>query len=135
MCCAKGFAADMGAWERAQESERRVVRQIMEYALRTWGWDLLPRALRLFSTRRDSPAALLMAMPVFDRWFAFTWVPNRDEESPEVPRTWPTAPLAVAWLCSGSARVNDFDRVVIMRATESPLQRVSSRNGTTWLVS
>lgn len=120
VCCATRFAAEVAAWRQGQEAERRLVSSIVEYALRTWGWDLFRRALRLFSTRRDSPAALLMAMPVFDRWFAFTWIPNPEDSDIDVPDTWPTAPLGITWLASGSARVSDRDQAFIVRAAESP---------------
>jgi hypothetical protein len=118
-CCATRFAAEAAAWRQSQEAERRLARSILEYALRTWGWDLFGRALRLFSTRRESPA-LLMAMPVFDRWFAFTWNPNPEDSDIDAPDTWPTAPLGITWLASGSARVSDYDQAFIVRAAESP---------------
>jgi hypothetical protein len=109
----------MAAWQQAQETERRLAKSLVEYALRTWGWDLFRRALTLFSTRRQ-PAALLLAMPVFDRWFAFTWIPNPEDEDIEVPHTWPTASLGVTWLASGLATASPFDQSFIVRAAESP---------------
>lgn len=119
-CCATCFATDVAAWRRAQEAERRLVRSIIEYSLRTWGWELFGRALRLFSTRKDSPEAVLIAMPVFDRWFAFTWIANLEDEDIDVPDTWPTASLGVTWLASRSATVSRFDQSFIVRAADSP---------------
>jgi len=118
-CCATRVAADIAAWQQAQGAERRLAKSIAEYALRNWGWDLFRRALTLFSTVRQ-PAALLMAMPVFDRWFAFTWIPNPEDEEIDVPDTWPTAPLGVTWLASGLATVSEFDQSFIVKAAESP---------------
>lgn len=121
-CCATRFAADMAAWRQAQEAEHRLAKSIAEYALQTCGWDLFARALRLFSTQSDSSRAPAIAMPVFDRWFAFTWIanPDPDDEDIEVPDTWPTASLGLSWLASGAATVSSFDQAFIVRAADSP---------------
>src|SRR5665213_1765650 len=119
-CCATCFAADMAAWRQAQEAEGRLVKSIVEYAFRTWGWDLLGRALRLFSMRRDSPEALLISMPVFDRWLAFTWIANHEDPDMDVPDGWPPASLGVSWLAAGSTTVSRFDQTFIVRAADSP---------------
>lgn len=104
------------------ETERRLVRQTIEYALSTWGQDLFANGLRHFTYTKGSPESLMMALPAFDRWFAFSWIPNLEleEEDLRVPDTWPTATLAVAWLTSQLAPVDDFDRAFVVTAAASP---------------
>jgi hypothetical protein len=59
-------------------------------------------------------------MPVFDRWFAFTWVANPENEDIEVPDTWPTASVGVSWLASGPTPASSYDQAFIVRAADSP---------------
>lgn len=69
--------------------------------------------------------ATIGLLTVFDRWFAFTWVPNSKDDDDEemeidVPEDWPTAPLSVTWLASGRTPASAFDRAFIVTAAASP---------------
>jgi hypothetical protein len=119
-CCADAFAREVPAWQQRQDAERRLVKAITEHAFRTWGWHLFTYALRMFSTKGNTPEVLLVAMPVFDRWFALTWLPNPEDEQIDVPASWPSATLGLSWLASGSAACSDLDQHFIVRAAESP---------------
>ena len=104
---------------RVHETERRVGKAIMEFGVRTWNWPLIQTAFRQFAPWKESSALLLKALPVFDRWLAFTWIPRLDDDF-EAPKSWPTAPLGVAWLASGAADVDNFAQALILKAAESP---------------
>jgi hypothetical protein len=119
-CCASASLADIAAWQRARETERRLVRRISEFAISAWGLDMLRAAVHEFSIGRHSADSLQSTLPMFDPWFTFTWIPNHQDDYMPVPENWPTVPLALAWLASGSAAVSDFDRAFIMMAADSP---------------
>lgn len=82
-----GMRADIAAWQRACEMERRLIPQIASYALSTWGWNLFREAFRRFSIGHHSPESLQKLLYVLDPWFAFTWVPNWEDECQTCRRT------------------------------------------------
>jgi len=98
--------------------------RIVAYARQTWGLDLFTEALRLFFMSRTPPESNRSAMPTFERWFAFTWVPDWrddfDDDDCGIPESWPTASLGVSWLASQSATASDFEQAFILTAAKSP---------------
>jgi hypothetical protein len=118
-CCATRVAPSLAAWTRRQEAERRLARSIIEHVLGRWGPDLCSYALGQFCLRLGSPS-LTLALPVFDRWFAFTWLANHEDPDDLVPADWPSASLGVTWLASELPDVDRFDREMVVRAQDSP---------------
>jgi hypothetical protein len=122
--CAGRRDSDLAAWQQAREAERRLVLQIADYAVLTWGWDFFKEGFRWFSRGTHSAESERRALSVFDPWFAFTWVanPNDDDEEidGDVPEHWPKAPLGLTWLASGTAAASAFDQAFIVTAAASP---------------
>ena len=107
-----------------QQAEDRLMPRIVQYARETWGLDLFTEALRLFLMSRTSPESNRSALPAFERWLAFVWVPDcrdpLDDDGYHVPEGWPTASLGVTWLASASSGVSDFEQRFIVTAARSP---------------
>jgi hypothetical protein len=125
-CCKERFGGDVGAWRSVRESEARVMPRIASFALHTWGPELLTAAVREFAhgSWDLSIASLRPLAPVFDSWFAFTWVPDRHEDRVTVPKGFPRRPVALLWQEAAAAGRPD-GRMVITAAedglTYSPL--------------
>jgi hypothetical protein len=123
-CCGELYASDLAAWRRVRQAEDRLMPRVGEYARQTWGLGLFDEALRLFFMSRTSAESNRSALPAFERWFAFTWVPDSrdalDADEYHVPEGWPSASLGVTWLASASSTVSDFEQTLILRAARSP---------------
>ncbi len=123
-CCGDLHASELTACRRVQNAEDRLMPRIVQYARQTWGLDLFNEALRLFFMARTSAESNRSALPAFERWLAFAWVPDsRDalaDDGYHVPEGWPTTSLGVTWLASASSTASDFEQTFILTAARSP---------------
>lgn len=110
-------------WRRVRLTEARLMQRIKRFALRTWGLDLLREAIRLFFLAQTSEDSKRSVVSEFDRWHAFSWVPDftdLDGQEYAVPDGWPSASLGVSWLISAPPKVSDFDQAFVLTAARSP---------------
>jgi hypothetical protein len=81
-------------------------------------------AFRLFFPSNISAESVLRALPSFESWLAFTWVPDSrhevDDAGVTLPEGWPTASFGLTWLTSGSDAVSDVEQAFILTAADSP---------------
>lgn len=124
--CQPCRAADIAAVGRARAAEQRLTDIIAGHAVKTWGWPILQDGLRWFSLGQESRDSLVQALPMFDPWCVFSWLPNvqgvpgeRDYVDFGLPDDWPEVTLGMNWLESEAA-VDPFDCAFIMAAAASP---------------